>query len=284
MVPQSTKGIKPMNSVCSYPLSQLSTKLLSLFLVLLCLSHISVYAEPSTASERAFLTRRGFLSCSIALGAFGAIGNLEGDSAEETEPRWNSDEKTVEITSRARLSIEAMLDTLPGIGVNLSVAKLVDLVNDLVRQTEDAKSGGADKIKYMDTAIKASLVTIAKVLISANFPSTGNSGTDSDHYQRMLINPKLFTWSTVVIGPVIEETLFRLVPASVLGKRWSIGVLTSLLFASVHGLERVPVSQFLGGVFYWYLMKERGIDHSIFAHATNNNALAVANFLSQKFP
>ncbi|HEV7424713.1 MAG TPA: hypothetical protein VGO21_06045, partial [Candidatus Paceibacterota bacterium] len=35
--------------------------------------------------------------------------------------------------------------------------------------------------------------------------------------------------------------------------------------------KSVPLSQFMGGLLYWYLMRERGYSHAVLAHSINNS-------------
>lgn len=34
--------------------------------------------------------------------------------------------------------------------------------------------------------------------------------------------------------------------------------------------KTVPLSQFMGGLFCWYLMREKGFSHAVLAHSINN--------------
>lgn len=83
-----------------------------------------------------------------------------------------------------------------------------------------------------------------------------------------------------VFIPLVEELQFRLAPSLIVRDSASgtiVGVSSAVLFAYNHvdekyfGITQVlPISQFMGGLFYWYLIRERGFDHSVLAHATNN--------------
>ncbi len=105
-----------------------------------------------------------------------------------------------------------------------------------------------------------------------------------------------------VVNPAIEEFMFRILPAYcvdtyeiehnqsermddiVQKTRWKMGIATSVLFALAHNITRdekgrlviashIPLPQFLGGVYNWYVMRTRGMDHAVIAHMTNNVAV-----------
>ena len=83
-----------------------------------------------------------------------------------------------------------------------------------------------------------------------------------------------------LIGPLTEELVFR-GPAALLnlfevptGFYWICGIVASLSFAAAHGLEMLPVTQFIGGLYYWWLTRERGLPYAIYGHMLNN-ALSV---------
>ena len=86
---------------------------------------------------------------------------------------------------------------------------------------------------------------------------------------------------------VVEETVFRLIPDAVAtkltdeGKHWKTGVGSSLAFAAVHNLvdkdgkitfskNTLPIPQFLLGLQYWKIMKDRGIKQAMLAHTVHN--------------
>lgn len=250
-------------------------------------------AQAQSEIETPMLSRRGFLACTTALGAITAFGGLELGALDPDRPKWNPDAKKIEVNSKALKAIGAVISILPGTAVNLTVAKLADYVSELVDEAdgnEQIERSGKGKITYTDTAIKTSLMTLGSVMVMVFMPVELGTALEHKDLERLMRNPARMTFMTAVYAPIIEEAMFRLVPASLFGKRWSIGLISSLVFAGAHnigdnGLElsKIPASQFLGGVLYWYFMKERGLDHAVFAHAANNNILAVASFLAQRF-
>lgn len=90
--------------------------------------------------------------------------------------------------------------------------------------------------------------------------------------------PVLVVWAVGIV-PVVEEMYFRghLLDAldTRVGRRWS-GIVTSVLFAAVHGIKAYfPALLILGFALLWLRRKTGGLVASIVAHAINN---AVALF------
>ena len=102
----------------------------------------------------------------------------------------------------------------------------------------------------------------------------------------------LFT-KVCISGPIKEEMLFRIIPSILINseeRRWDIGIPSAILFAMVHNivepsrakdaialtdnkvfsLEWIPLPQFMGGVFYWYLAREYGPVAPVVMHMLNN--------------
>lgn len=106
----------------------------------------------------------------------------------------------------------------------------------------------------------------------------GNAGMEAA-FAVLIKTPIISAVIIVIIAPVIEELVFRS-PAYFLRKvstgwYWGIGALISALFAMAHGMAIIPLPQFISGLFFWYLVRKRGLKHSIIAHASNN-AIACA--------
>ncbi|MFH0937348.1 MAG: CPBP family intramembrane glutamic endopeptidase [Candidatus Daviesbacteria bacterium] len=83
-------------------------------------------------------------------------------------------------------------------------------------------------------------------------------------------------WFTVVLAPVIEETMFRLLPylaiLSYPQQFWTIIISSNILFAAKHwyfGLIFTIIA-FLAGLFYWWLMINFGILAAILGHSLIN--------------
>ena len=102
---------------------------------------------------------------------------------------------------------------------------------------------------------------------------------------------------------LFPKTIFHLLPSKIIDQFskdkkshwWEVGILVSLLFGFAHNLDfdegglkfqkAMPLSQFMGGLFYWYLMRERGFSHAVLAHSTHNaTVLAIGKLLYKIFP
>lgn len=145
--------------------------------------------------------------------------------------------------------------------------------------------------------------------------------TNSDEITRQLLmeKPLKSFLNIAILGPAVEEGLFRLIPSLFFNRPgwdlsykhgestpvvninfWEVGIPTSALFALAHNVESdgkdniklnmktIPLTQFAQGVFFWYVMRNRGIGQAILTHMANNGILLgswhVANFLSKVFP
>jgi membrane protease YdiL (CAAX protease family) len=112
----------------------------------------------------------------------------------------------------------------------------------------------------------------------------------------------------VFFAPLLEEALFRLIPAILFDFATSfkkhndipsnigIGLVTAAIFASVHNIVKdgsgrlklnltsIPVQSFIAGLFLWYLMKVKGFDHALLAHAFNNAFGCTMEYFKVPFP
>lgn len=161
------------------------------------------------------------------------------------------------------------------------------------------------KSEYVNTVVETALMEVSSVIASkildgVDLPHGNQSITDTQAKDLLSkFDLKLITLDTVLL-PIIEETVFRLYPSALLGKgggnHWDVGIPTSALFALIHNFNQkdkirlqfqnsIPISEFIGGLFYWYLVRERGFPHSVFAHTLGNSGrLAIGSLLYQGFP
>jgi len=103
-----------------------------------------------------------------------------------------------------------------------------------------------------------------------------------------------------VAGPIMEEVIFRILPAHLLfkeGMQWVVGIPANFAFAAGHNivpvgeevtrsiqltdghklsLDLVPLPQFMLGAYCWYVMKRYGDWAPILAHAINNQGFALS--------
>jgi membrane protease YdiL (CAAX protease family) len=99
----------------------------------------------------------------------------------------------------------------------------------------------------------------------------------------------------IAAGPVREEFATRLLPGILLAKNWRVGVFSSTAFAYMHQLRgiqtdrhgisididfaKLPTGHFIAGLYYWKVFKDRGLLHSIAAHATTNTLAAISGWI-----
>lgn len=85
----------------------------------------------------------------------------------------------------------------------------------------------------------------------------------------------------IVIAPLLEEIVFRIIPSAMLSKFtddicWTMGVITSILFALLHGMAvsgnklHVPIGQFFVGMMLWYIVRVYGFEWAFLSHAMFN--------------
>jgi len=161
---------------------------------------------------------------------------------------------------------------------------------------------------YFDTFVKNAVLIHIKgiandVVKKAGF-KVGNANVE-EIKQQFRDAPIDTTIMVCAIAPATEEALFRLIPsgfASLFSKDKNsaaigIGTASSLLFAFTHNIikengktkiaKNIPISHFLGGMFYWHLVRQKGFSHAVLAHSSNNAAAILIERLlltNQSFP
>lgn len=139
----------------------------------------------------------------------------------------------------------------------------------------------------IETGKETVLLLIAE---SATFPifnklgiPIGNAGADKTFLKKVASMPSDKLVTSIARVVIIEEAAFRLLPNLFLPNNskddaWGIGLLSSLLFAGSHNLERnekkqwsisikaLPFYQFVNGLYFWKVIRERGFPYSVFAH------------------
>lgn len=87
---------------------------------------------------------------------------------------------------------------------------------------------------------------------------------------------KLEPWWTLVFVPIWQEFIFRYLPYQFVflptGRFWEIGVLTSLVFASIHWYFgwKFVVCAFIAGFLQWLVMVHYGLLAAILLHSVLN--------------
>jgi membrane protease YdiL (CAAX protease family) len=124
-----------------------------------------------------------------------------------------------------------------------------------------------------------------KILKNSGLEKVGNS-SDKEIERMLNDSPVEIFIKGCVVAPIFEEMLFRGIPSEILKEaeggdnkeiRWDVGIPLSIVFAGIHNfnkdgfdLKYLPLNQFLGGCFMWYLVRKRGLSHSILAHSSHN--------------
>lgn len=92
-----------------------------------------------------------------------------------------------------------------------------------------------------------------------------------------------------VIGPVLEEALYRLAPSFVLdrmgekGMAWMFGIPIGLIFHMQHNIQnkKFHLNSLVTGVYYWYLQRKYGFYMAALGHVTNNTTALVVLKIDQ---
>jgi membrane protease YdiL (CAAX protease family) len=202
-----------------------------------------------------------------------------------------------------RLSRAALFKGLIGISGVFILDKVSKKTTDFPVETLAEPISPEKDPSYSETTIEQGLMILAKLLVSKVFEQLkiahGNKSLKSEELIQFLQEKPLEGLIELgFIGPAMEETIFRLLPSVLIGKqgqRCDVGIPTSALFALIHNIEgdqlntlklakSIPIAQFLGGLFYWYLMREKGFSHAVLGHTINNSAYFIGQLLLRAYP
>lgn len=200
----------------------------------------------------------------------------------------------------------------PGSAKNLDaltkpVASGIDKGDKSTASKEKLSSSESNNLtEYGKTTIEQGMMILGKVLVNKVMQNmgikSGNQSIDREAFMKSLQNFSVADMmGKGVLGPAAEEYLLRLLPSHLIanseGNAWRFGIPLALLFAGSHDIQirgdsknlllvnALPLNIFLGGCFYWYLMREKGFNHAVLAHSENNLfSLAVGNALFQLMP
>ncbi len=179
---------------------------------------------------------------------------------------------------------------------------LFGAINNRFRKPEQI-IGGTEQ-SYMTTAVIGAVNYLAnilagKVLAKLEIPG-GNRGLAGGKLRKMLHEQPIATVLQGCIGaPITEEVLFRMIPSEYMagnggaGVSWTVGTLSSAVFALMHNLRQhpngqvtfekgIPLQQFMTGLVCWHLMRTRGIDHAIVGHGTQSVIVMVRALMAAK--
>lgn len=190
-----------------------------------------------------------------------------------------------QISRRNFLGCSALL--FLGIGVNTVAASSLDkIVNGFEMR--------GDKPTYSVTILESNLMTMGTIILSMMLRSVGirSGNASSEEIEKIILETPLNAFfRIVVVAPIIEEMMFRAFPRAVFGDNWVNGIASSLIFAGLHmensegiDVRKIPAPQLVAGIFFWYLMRERGISHSVISHMAHNNTHFISIHLSHLFP
>ncbi len=246
--------------------------------------------EVSSMSRRDFFTRftRPFGSLSRA--------NLETsvESISPREPIILSRREFVQMISLAGAALAT--SSLPALN------KADD--KDLSGEQPNIAAKQESEDTYVDTMFDSGALLIAEIAMTEIFDKLnipiGNAGLTNAQIEKLLQAPiEKILIQYAGLHSAFEEALFRGLPQTALnqlkvrGNIWKVGIPTSVLFALMHNIKReklakeyhfstdfIPLPQFVGGLFYWKMMRERGFPHAIVAHGTQNGAIfTIGKFL-----
>lgn len=199
-----------------------------------------------------------------------------------------------EVAQFPTLSRRSFIKFLRAAGAALALeqvgVKINEIQGDPKKEQMEIKNEEEEN-SYTETIIGQSLMTVANILAISIFKKLEiECGNPS------LSDEKLLEWLKEkpiegiikggILDPACEEALFRALPSRFLDKsdrshRWEIGIPVSVLFALMHNIgedkfeglkfhKSVPICQFTGGLFFWYLMREKGYSHAVLAHSIGN--------------
>ena len=248
------------------------------------------------------LSRRRFLLFSLA-GLLSLPWWMRSDHPLQEKQDSNFDDSVGSRSGRGKIR----LSDDPAPSVENRRAGIPNKKGALSQQEETESPHRKVSERYLRTLMETQLLIGGEILSELTMRALGiqrGYREDPEDLTRLLTEER---WKTilamVVVNPLFEEASFRLFPSLVIGKkgkRWEVGVPISVIFALAHNLQKdkvsggikfnkefVPLPQFLAGIYYWYLIRERGFSHAFLAHAFNNGfatAVMLATLLLKNYP
>jgi len=251
------------------------------------------------------ISRRDFLKKIIGKGGQEDSTSLSDTAEVETKHEFR--EKMSRRTVLEFLVGASLIVTLPqlfpkgGEEKPQEETEIVDAVKNFTQSIDWEKfdQNLSKDSSYKEAILGQALIRLASEigeLVLHDFKiKTGNPSLSNKSIEEMLQKAPLESYvKAVIVGPLIEEWVFRLMPSTLLADQylqrkdsvWELGVPLSAIFAWVHNIESVteedktnlklhldsvPLNQFLSGLFFWYLMRQKGFNHAALAHMFNNN-------------
>lgn len=154
---------------------------------------------------------------------------------------------------------------------------------------------------FRDTSLLMTSEFISAPILSALKIPVGNALLDGETMDKIMKMPYLkMTLLFGGVSPVLEETLFRALPNFLFWEcskndNWQLGLPVSILFALYHNIttdklngrltiakNKIPLYQFINGLFFWKMIRERGFPHAVAAHGTINTiALSIGKIFAR---
>ena len=172
---------------------------------------------------------------------------------------------------------------------------IVQMFRELFKHVEGEGAVARAKRLICQTALIVCAEIIVSVPLAAALQAVGvrfgNAGADKLEALSKTA-PGVMLVSACIVGPIVEEAIFRLLPSKLLdfanslrrkpeskNPAWSTGLVASALFAAAHGLSAIPIPQFLSGLFFWRTMRNYGYWGAVFCHAAQNGILLGVGYL-----
>ena len=224
---------------------------------------------------------------------------------------------------KEKLSRKTFLEFLVGASLILTLPELFPKSDQVQEKTKEEKKNIVDSVQnsvehftqsidwqkfdknlskdtsYIEAIVGQTLIRIAseigeRILKDLNI-KTGNQSLTNKEVEEMLKKAPIESYvRTVIVGPLMEEWIFRLIPSAFADRNtrrkdsfWELGIPVTAIFALIHNIEdikvgdkttlklhldSIPLNQFMSGLFFWHLMRQKGFNHAVLAHMFNNNA------------
>ena len=153
--------------------------------------------------------------------------------------------------------------------------------------------GTAIESLIFTTFLNAPLTVLTDTLGSASFM---NNASPSEEMVCKAVQAPGGIMDLTITGPIEEEVASRFLPGTLIAKNWRVGILSSIGFAYMHQVKGVryengsiqagidtlypSIPHFASGLYFWKVFKDRGLLHSIVAHAANNTLAVTAALLT----
>lgn len=155
------------------------------------------------------------------------------------------------------------------------------------------------KPSIINTALLTGVLYIGTDLfvsvLEKHTPIRTGTGASEREIEDSFHDYRWYLTQAIVAAPILEETFFRKIPQIVLKRKADnllSAVTTSAVFAGLHNVKnkgkggyetkKIPLHQFAGGLLFWYLSRNRGISHSMIAHAATNSLAFAHHHLDEK--